>query len=351
MKLLNFILIIVFSWNSLVASEDNDKQSVENDLSCAHKILEQYFQKPLDRHSISLLSGGYSEAANFSIEIDDKGYVLRIYKNDQSPSKVQREFYALQEGAKVGISPRIHCIFAEDKAILMDYISGNTISIDQAKQRANCIKIAEALRKAHAIEKNPYPRTSFQDRMEARYVKLSKHIEDKNLITEAIHLIRLGNAEMVNMSVKKVNIHGDLNPRNIFITDQSALFIDWCDTNWEDPFYDLTHFSLLHGYNFEEEQLLLSTYLQHNPTEEEQRHFLIIKKINLANLCLTCHYVMNSLLSKFPHQSIDSRVPLKKVSYYVELFANNRSELPAQFFFELAQCALESAHCLSVQIE
>ncbi len=347
MKLLHFIIILLFCWNTLVASEDSDKQSAENELSRAHKILEQYFQKPLDSQSIILLSGGFSKATNSSVNIDNKRYVLRIYKNDQSSnSEIQREFYALQEGAKVGISPRIHSIFAKDKAILMDYVSGNTISIDQAKQCANCIKIAEALRKAHAIEKNPYPPISLQARMEALYIELSKQIEDINFITEAIHFIRLGNAQMANMNVKKANIHGDLNPRNIFITHQSVLFIDWCDTNWEDPFYDLTNFSLLHGYSFEEEQLLLSTYLQHNPTEEEQRHFSTIKQINLASLCLTCHYIMKSLLFKFPDQSIDSQAPIKEWSYYIELFANSRSELPAQFFFEAAQSALKSAHRL-----
>jgi|GEM_PF-3523712 len=40
--------------------------------------------------------------------------------------------------------------------VLIEYIAGNTVTIAQANESENCIKIAKALRKAHAIRKNPY---------------------------------------------------------------------------------------------------------------------------------------------------------------------------------------------------
>lgn len=286
--------------------------------------------------SITPLMGGYSEAMN--LRVDGK-YVLRVPDTMQTEKSILREFFAMKDADLKGVGPHIHHVGFNNKAILMDYIEGGTLTMEQAKRSENCIKIAQSLRKAHASARNPISRSPYKDKIEALYEELRGYVDNSH-ITKAIELIRDLHKEPKEGALPKVNIHGDLNARNIFITDKGALFIDWSQTNWEDPFYDLSCFAIMHDYDDALERLLLENYLEHPPTKSQKKHYERIKKINLAQLCLTCHYVMHELLQKKP-QKIDENAALKPWSHYAYAFAGYQSGRDPQFFYEAGASALK----------
>lgn len=259
------------------------------------------------------------------------------------PSTHIHEHYPCSERAsELGIAPHVYQTFLAHRAILMDYIDQPTLTFGQAKQASSCVKVAHALHKVHAMNKNPYVFLSVQEKMEKLCEQPYINRSD-SLPKEAIGLIRQGNVELGSLRIEKRSIHGDLNPRNIFLTDTGIFFIDWSETNWDDPFYDLTGFALLNGLNSEEEFSLLETYLQHSLSSEEKKHYLIVKKIQLAALALTCYAITKNLLHQFSEQLIDPTTPLKSWHHYVTEFAKNDPHLSAQFFCELARCALKDA--------
>lgn len=333
-----YILAAIMACKSFLYCEQNSVSKVS--LPHAQAILEKYVQDSQNNLiSIEQLSGGFSTASNFLVNISGKQYVLRIYKKDRSFCDVQKEFYALIEAAKKGLSPAIYEVFWDDYAILMDYLPGNTITPQEAKKIHHSKMIAKALHKVHTIE-NPYTRTQSIEKIEELYQKLHQQCIHQDLLNEAICLIRQAQKEVVDR--KRVNLHGDLNPRNIFITDAGVRFIDWSDTSKEDPFFDVSYFSLFSDYTPEQEEFFLTEYLEQELTAEEWHQFFIIKRINLAKLCLQGLSVMTRMLQKDPRLTIDVSTPLKDWSYYVSSFAIHK-DLSAQFFYEFAKAALAYA--------
>jgi aminoglycoside phosphotransferase (APT) family kinase protein len=296
-------------------------------------IIQRHFQERV-KESISPLSGGYSEAANYFVEVDGHQYVLRLYDSERD---VQREFYALQAASNAGIGPRVWDAMPEERAVLMDFVQGKTITLSQARE--NIVLLAECLRKAHATEKNPHSRAATRDRIEQFYELLCEHTPDRGNLDEAMAMIREGQDNLPG--APRVNIHGDLNPRNIFLTENGIQLIDWSETNWEHPYYDLTCLALLHDFSDQEEQAFLEAYLQRKPTPEELRQYNQVKKIQLAMFYLNCTGVALKIRSP-----IDPTTPLQSWTYYVENFAITDQDLSAQFFDECARASLERARIL-----
>lgn len=333
MRLICLVLTFVVS-QTLVYTQISSIYSLNDDQhAIAAAMIERLF--PNKEITFTPLAGGYSGALTLRV---DGRYVLRVQDTLENDKRVQRELFAMKEADRLGIGPHIHHVGFKDRAVLMDYIEGGTLTIDRAKQPENCLKVAHALRKAHGTPRNPYPRSSFKERIEALYEELKDHIPSR-YITEAIERARKLNKDIKNGALPKANIHGDLNSRNIFITDKGAIFIDWSQTNWEDPFYDLSCFAIMHDYNREQERLLLANYLGNPPTKAQQKHYDCIKKINLAHLCLTCHYIMYEQLQKNP-QKIDESAAIRPWSYYARTFADDQSSLAPQFFYEAGISAL-----------
>ena len=248
----------------------------------------------------------------------------------------------MQEAAKKGIAPHVYVVAKDNHAVLMDFIEGHTATVELAKDPANCRKIAEALRTAHTIPQNPHTEECFRERIEQVFDSL----RDKELAREAFALFRRCFDELENMNGHKFNIHGDLNPRNIFITAQDVKFIDWFETRWADPFYDLSCFVLFHDYSNQEELVLLENYLQHAPSVEEKRRYYLAKTVNLTDFCITGHLFAQHMQLACP-QSFDPSTPLKDWSAYVQMFAKNAGELQAPFFHEWARASLKYAQQVS----
>lgn len=296
----------------------------------------------LEIENSSILRGGYSEAINTKLDINGKSYVLRTYPPHRSESEILKEFYTLESASKKEVAPQVFSIFPKEHAVLMAYIPGTHSSLVHPEQRVNLVHFAEVLRKVHQIERNPYLSLNLQERIEGLYALLTQYTKNLSEIEQAITIIRRGQKALDEFQFQKVTIHGDLNPHNIFITDTGIQLIDWAETSWEHPYYDLACFALLHDYSEEEELLLLTTYLQRSPGIEEKQQYALIKKINLAMFCLSCHGMALKLQSQNP-QPINQSSPLKNWSYYVRSFAEDNEKLSAQFFSEYAQVSLKRA--------
>lgn len=295
---------------------------------------------------IKPLTGGYS-ATSLLLDVAGKNYVLRVIKETESNLRVQVEVYVMQSAAASGIAPKVHWVGTDGHAILMDFIPGGTLNIERSKKHDIIVKVAKVMQKVHALPKNPFMAPSFEKRMEKFYQEHIQKSSNPIILESAITIIREGASKLQSLGSHSTNTHGDLNPRNILASDQRIYFIDWSEGMYTDPFHDLAYYSILMDYNYNENSLLLQSYLQRDPTTEEIRRFLIAKKMNFARLALGTQCI-GDMLNLEKKNKILSIQPLKEWSSYIHAFANNDDVLPAQFFWEFAEMALKSADLIEV---
>jgi hypothetical protein len=69
---------------------------------------------------------------------------------------VNTQLYAMKKASEAGIAPTIHWISIDGCSILMDYISGGTLTIECSKKTEVIASIADLLRKVHELPKNPF---------------------------------------------------------------------------------------------------------------------------------------------------------------------------------------------------
>jgi thiamine kinase-like enzyme len=305
-------------------------------------VIDNYFKEiSRDELVITSLLGGNSNDS-FHITSKNNRYVLRVKDKDTSKEAMQRELFAMIEASKMGISPKVLYSSNESKTMLMDYIPENTATTSQTKEPINCALLAQTIKKAHTISKNPYFVESPTEIVEAVYAEIRDHQKITASLDEAMNLMYSYENELKKFNSMKVNIHGELNPRNIFITKEGIKLIDWEYTSWEDPFYDLSYIALFHDFDEKEEILLLDSYLQHPHTQEEFERYFLTKKNNFAQLSIFFHYF--SLKLNPDKKELDDTTSIKDWSYYMTAFSERQGDISsAQFFYDIARCSLNSA--------
>jgi thiamine kinase-like enzyme len=287
--------------------------------------------------TVKILKGGLSGAGLYKIDSPKKSYVLRLHSPSDVNSQYDNELFALIEASKRGLSPEVYYVSPDKQAVLMEFIGLPTITLEQAKSSENIVKMANAIRLAHQIE--GYPTNGedlYSKAIRCHQIVLEDKLATKAEIDHALELIKENLKKFESFNYSKVYLHGDLNPRNIFITPERVLLIDWAETSFDDPFSDLTYFALKLDYDGMQEGLLMESYLQRKPTAEEFARFRLNKVIHQAFWSLTNLYLANAELKKSPEQTIDKFVELKDWGYYQKQSADG-TDLSAQYFYELSR--------------
>lgn len=337
-----FFLIQVFLLSTIYLTSGECKLSSH----CEHlidEVINNYFVDiPRNEIAISHLTGGHSNTC-LKITSNANTYVLRIKDKETSEMSLKRELYAMLEGANIGIAPPIRYVSKDLKAILMDYVGADTVMLKQAKEPENCAKIANTIRKAHTIPKNPYIEESINDTAMSVFLEIVNTPKINAQLNEAKELMWEYTKKLDTFESCNVNVHGELNSRNIFLTNNGAIFIDWEYTGWEDPFFDLSYLSLRLDYDANDEKLLLENYLQRTPSQRDLERYYLTKKIHLAQLCIYFNYF--SLKFNPERKDLDDSIPQQNWTYYMTVFSDQKDDEEglAQFYYDLAKICLNLA--------
>lgn len=305
-------------------------------------ISENFSSIPKEEIGISPLTGGYSGARNYIIDVKGRRYALRLQTYEEIPAKIARELYMMQHAAALGLAPAIFSISDGGRAILMDYIPGGTLSHESSKDPKNIRAIGEAIARVHAIPKGKVETIDFENAMQKYYREIVDRAPEPEDLDKAIQIIHCATPQLKKLQGVQTNIHGDLNPRNIFVRDNKVYFIDWSETLWDDPFLDLAYYVVLTGYDEKEEILLLESYLGRPLKEVERERYRLAKKLTYARLCLGAYYVVIQRMEDYG----ESVTPLGQEFSWQEnakRFASGESELTAQYFYGAAKSALHAA--------
>jgi aminoglycoside phosphotransferase (APT) family kinase protein len=269
---------------------------------------------------------------------------LRILQSPQVNDQDSLELFCLKEASKLGISPKIHYVSSDGKVVLMDYIQGRTLSMAKANLPENVVKLAQVFLIAHQITGHPSEGKSLLFMAQMCFSVIKFHLVPDEYILPAYELTQNYTQELQNYDYEKVHVHGDLSPRNIFLTDNKVYLIDWAETTMEDPFYDLAFFSLMLCYGNSNEELLLSSYLERPPTNEEWHRYNLHKKIHQAFWSMTNLYRTHIELKKHPEQRIIFDRTPKSWEFYQKIYSDYLEEIPAylketpaQYFYDFSR--------------
>lgn len=295
-----------------------------------------------DQIEIAPLTGGNSNTS-LKVTAPSGTYALRIKGDANTELSLKRELYAMTEAARIGIAPVVRFVSKDLKAMLMDYVDANTVMLMEAKEPANCAKIADTIRKAHSIARNPYVDETLNDPAMSVYHELINTPWIAAQLNEAKDLMWDYTRQLEAYESPKVNIHGELNSRNIFLTPNGALFIDWEYAGWEDPFFDLSYLAIRLAYTPEEERVLLENYLQHPAVQNEIDRYYLTKKIHLAQLCIYFHGF--SLIFNPERKVLSQTIGQHDWLYYMKTFSDQEDDEEglAQFYFDMAEFCLKMA--------
>ncbi len=328
----------------LIATEKSEKCKSEVSASSDEKRIDFALASAfpsLTRNEITLspLLGGYSAAKNFLLKAAGKLYALRLQKNSESPDKLNRELYMMQQAAELGIAPALFYIAPDNKCFIMEFIEGGTLTFEKAQDILFVKHFGKTISKLHKIPRKITNKDmTFMEAMEKFYLEFAPRLVGYEEPALALAALRLNNAKLKEIGAPKVNIHGDLNPRNILPPDGKIFLIDWSESLWEDPFHDLAFFAILVDYDENRETLLLQSYLDHLPTPDELKRYYICKKMQFARLCLGAYYIVEQRI-RLHGETVDKTQLVKRWSDCAKLFAGGGFKLTAQYFYESAHAA------------
>jgi len=224
---------------------------------------------------ITPLSGGMTSANLFVMKTNGNNYVLRTLNTKHSIELRRQEILAHKYAAQIDIAPPI--LFVDDDLtfIIMPFVKGHTLNLNDLKSELVIKKIGNAIAKLHKYSGDFTRRQTQVDRTKKHYERaLKKQVALPTIYTKLYDdYINTGH-ELAKILPEQVLCHGDLNPGNILVReDGEILFIDWTSATLDNQYTDLGYFALINGLSNDQGLLLLKTYLGKEPTEEQIKKF------------------------------------------------------------------------------
>ncbi|MFA5075257.1 MAG: phosphotransferase [Candidatus Babeliales bacterium] len=288
------------------------------------KLFENHIQGKI--LEIKHFSGGLSFGEKFLCITKEKSYVAKIFKEASEFSKfeIQQSVCA----AQLGVAPKIY--FHNDNMMVMEFVPGNTLSIEQAKTTEVLNAIVGFLKSIKNIDSNNKVKDVFGviiQNLDAldKEEKLKPFL--KNVKDKVLNLKQLIDAQQRSFAF----CHGDLNPRNIFFNDQKLTVIDWASCGMYYQFYDIAYFSVFNCLDNSSDMFLLTNYLQKQPNIDEIRYFKLLK--SLVRI-FDASFLLNYLQAQ--NYVFSGNLPEHDFCYYENLWAKDSIANTLDFNYSLA---------------
>lgn len=283
---------------------------------------------------ISKLTGGHSNTCLLIDASHEDMYVLRIIQQD-----TDKELYAMQQAMLVNVSPMILYVTKNKRGILMQYIKGNHLCGDINDDTIDLL--AHSLYLFHSTNKNPYIEISMADITIDIYHQIKDNPHIRNDLDKAIDLMQEYIKQIDGLNLQKVNLHGDLNTRNIIFSMNRIVFLDYEYVTWDVPHYDLSYLSLRLCLDDDQELKLLNKYFNKPISDNDIWIYNLTKKIHLTQICVFFHYFSIKYNS---NNDVVYNKKIKNHMHYMKIW-NIYNDFPniAQLYYDTARASLYSA--------
>lgn len=296
------------------------------------------FLPRVDSFDIKVLDGGLSETRHkFKCCVNGKYYVACML-SDILPER-EKEVRSHILAAQQGCAPTIYYHDADYSLVIMDFMPGRTISLQEL---AMPIVLDQCVCAVKAIEnfKIGMPPHDIFERIKGCYASLlEQQVEFPYPLAKAMEFIDRVQKKINQQQRPLVFCHNDLHPRNIFFTNQKISIIDWECANISYAMYDLAKFSVYSCLDDKADLYLLTRYLEQEPSEQDLSYFKWIKLVAR----LTDALVILSYLDGLKHLlATHNTTGLKDYEHYQRLYADAITENSSpEFLFALGLSQLK----------
>jgi thiamine kinase-like enzyme len=221
------------------------------------------------------LGGGITNQ-NWRVDVGDQSYVLRIGGENTELLGIDRrsERAANEAAARIGLAPEVVYFIEPEGYLVTRFVPGRPLPRDEIKTPGNIRRVADALRRFHALP--PIPGVFSPFRTIANYAEIARRyrVVFPGNFDWLIARIREIEAALVQDPFAPHPCHNDLLNEN-FLDDGAIRILDWEYAGMGDVAFDLANFAVHHGFTDEQDRYLLGCYFDLATTRRGARHKLM----------------------------------------------------------------------------
>lgn len=212
----------------------------------------------------SPLTGGLTNR-NIRVEVEGETFVLRLAGDKTSLLGIDRpnEYAATRAAASIGVGPEVIYFIEPEGYLVTRFIAGRPIPPDEMRQPANLRRVADIVRRVHALP--PIPGQFSPFRIVEDYDRIARE-RGVDTFPGNYAWLRARMAEVENAFLREpftpCLCHNDFLNENFLLEEPGGAIriLDWEYAGMGDRYFDLANFSVNHGLADEEDQLLLQAY-------------------------------------------------------------------------------------------
>lgn len=236
----------------------------------------------------------------YRVSRDGNSYALRVAAPNTSDLGLDRHWEArvLERAVPAGLAPAMEYCDPSHGILISRWSSGRSWNAQDARRDLNVGRIAELLRRIHALSMPATPRVMSPMKWIDFYTTAAAKLGPPREGLQAGNAAALKSAAERRMAelafgpqVPAVVCHSDLHILNLIDSGQSLVLLDWEYAHAADPFWDLAGWSGNNDYeNALIEQLLVS-YCARPPTRDERRRLRLLSWLYDYVCLLWCELV------------------------------------------------------------
>lgn len=267
--------------------------------SCGKPVIDEKYVAKIVQKELAIqgnviahkLSGGFSGTMNFIVANGEKKYVVRFIQNK---GRREPEIHNFNIASHEGYGP---CVYYADQSrgiVIMEYLSGTTISSNDLQSDQLYVALANLLRKIHRGQE--FKSQGFDvfnritDDLRIDKPKYSKYVP----LAQIEHIISVIHAALLPHLIATTPCHNDLQGRNLIFLGNEFKAIDYGDAGPGDPYFDVATViaGSSHG-NPAQEKILFSTYLGSQPSASQEAKLYLMKQVVFIKWALLCLDMLN----------------------------------------------------------
>ena len=233
---------------------------------------------------VEKLIGGLSGAQLYVVSAGGKKYVVRFFDREK-PDKWEREIANLKVASQGGYGQLSLFAEASQGVVIMEFLPAKQISSEQRQTEHLYVELARVLQKLHCG-------SHFQGSLDVFY-RVHKELAKVEAVAKSgIPLDKIQRMlreiqRACALRAETAPCHNDLNPGNLIFLGQEFKIIDFETAAQADPYFDLSTVAIFYCMmNPVCERVLVTAYLNREPTPQEEARFYLMKQLVRINYAL-----------------------------------------------------------------